>query len=89
MSGFVPDPVPSDPTEGARRALLESGAMHDAVKTAEETWDTDALRRDFEVLGFLAPFVVVRRKSDNVKGSLSFTHSPRVYFDFQPESGGK
>lgn len=75
-----------DTTEGVRRFLVESGAMHEAVKTADETWDTDALRRDFEVLGFAAPFVIVRRKSDSVKGSLSFTHSPRVYFDFQPDS---
>jgi hypothetical protein len=32
------------------------------------------------VLGFSAPFVVVRRRSDNVKGSLEFTHAPRLYF---------
>jgi hypothetical protein len=36
------------------------------------------------VIGFAAPFVVVRRKSDGVKGTLEFTHSPRVYFDFKP-----
>jgi hypothetical protein len=49
---------------------------------AKQRWDTDELRRDFEVIGFMAPFVVVRRKSDGVKGSLEFTHSPRVYFNF-------
>jgi len=49
-----------------------------------ETWDTDALRRDFEVVGFLAPYVVVARRSDGVKGTLEFTHNPRVYFDFTP-----
>jgi hypothetical protein len=26
--------------------------------------------------------VVVKRKSDGKKGSLEFTHSPRVYFNF-------
>jgi hypothetical protein len=35
-----------------------------------------------EVLGFMAPFVVVRRKSDNVKGSMEFCHSPRFYYNF-------
>jgi hypothetical protein len=47
-----------------------------------QTWDTKQLREDFTVLGFAAPFVVVRRKSDGQKGTLEFTHRPRVYFDF-------
>jgi hypothetical protein len=45
-------------------------------------WDTEALTREFEVIGFASPFVVVRRKSDGVKGSLEFTHRPRVYFNW-------
>ena len=36
----------------------------------------------FAVEGFLAPYVVVRRKSDGVRGTLTFQHSPRFYFDF-------
>lgn len=48
------------------------------------TWNTEELQRDFEVLGFQAPYVVVIRKSDGVKGSLEFIHRPRVYFSFQP-----
>ena len=44
------------------------------------TWTTETLQRDFTVLGFLAPFVVVVRKVDGVKGSLLFQHRPRVYF---------
>jgi len=50
-----------------------------------ERWDTAALQRDFEVIGFLAPFVVVRRKADGKMGTLQFTHMPRWYFDFTPE----
>lgn len=46
----------------------------------ERTWTTEQLQEEFEVLGFAAPFVVVRRKADGVKGSLRFIHSPRVYF---------
>lgn len=47
-----------------------------------QTWDTTELQRDFTVEGFCAPYVVVRRKSDNVKGTLEFTHNPRVYFNW-------
>jgi hypothetical protein len=79
----------TDPTEPARRAeqarlnavsLDRRGlqALHGAV------WDTEELRRDFEVLGFLAPFVAVRRKRDGVLGSLAFQHQPRFYFGFHP-----
>jgi len=50
----------------------------------EKTWDTQALQEDFTVVGFAAPFVVVTRKSDGVRGSLMFTHRPRLYFSFTP-----
>ena len=48
-----------------------------------QVWDTKELQEDFEVLGFGAPYVVVRRKADNVKGSLMFQHNPRFYFNFK------
>ena len=51
------------------------------------TWTTEELMRDFDVLGFQAPYVVAVRRSDNVKGTLEFIHLPRVYFDFQESSG--
>lgn len=51
----------------------------------EPTWDTSELQRDFEVLGFAAPLVVVRRRSDGVRGTLEFKHNPRVYFGWQAE----
>ena len=50
-----------------------------------QVWDTKELGKDFEVLGFMAPYVVVKRKSDSKKGSLQFTHSPRFYFNFKEE----
>ena len=36
------------------------------------------------MLGFMAPYVVVRRKSDGQRGSLMFQHDPRFYFSFDP-----
>jgi hypothetical protein len=50
----------------------------------EEQWDTTALMRDFEVNGFMAPFVMVTRRSDGAKGTLQFNHNPRVYFSWEP-----
>jgi hypothetical protein len=42
------------------------------------------LRQDFNVEGFMAACVVVRRKADGQRGSLMFQHAPRLFFNFQP-----
>jgi hypothetical protein len=81
-----------DPTEPARRErLAEINAVSGSREALEaqygQVWDTQQLARDFEVTGFLAPLVVVRRKADGVKGSLEFQHTPRFYFNFEPHEG--
>ena len=50
-----------------------------------KVWSTEELGQDFDVTGFMAPFVVVRRKSDNKKGSLEFQHRPRFYFNWKED----
>lgn len=79
----------SDPTEAVRRELVaqinaEPGSREALEASHGQVWDTNQLCKDFEVLGFMAPVVVVRRRSDGVKGSLFFQHNPRFYFDFGP-----
>jgi hypothetical protein len=80
----------NDPTEAIRRErLAEINAEPGSRKALEAqhgpVWDTQQLAQDFEVIGFLAPLVVVRRKADGVKGSLEFQHMPRFYFNFVPD----
>ncbi len=77
-----------DPTEPIRRARLAEINAEPGTREAVEAehgpvWDTAELTRDFEVIGFMAPLVVVRRKSDGVKGSLEFQQHPRLYFNFE------
>jgi hypothetical protein len=73
----------TDRTEDIRRAMIETGQpAADLAANTDQTWDTQAMQQEFEAIGFVAPFVVVRRRSDGVKGSLEFTHNPRVYFNF-------
>lgn len=79
----------ADPTESVRKELLaqindEPGSREALEQEHEKVWDTRQLGEDFDVLGFMAPVVVVRRKSDGQKGSLYFQHSPRLYFSFEP-----
>jgi hypothetical protein len=79
----------SDPTENIRRELVAeinaAPGSREAIEAEHgQVWDTQQLAEDFEVIGFLAPMVVARRRADGVKGSLFFQHSPRFYFDFSP-----
>jgi hypothetical protein len=76
-----------DPTEPIRRKRLveinaEPGGREALEAQYGQVWDTNQLGEDFEVIGFMAPYVVVRRKSDGVKGSLEFQHQPRLYWGF-------
>ena len=47
------------------------------------TYSTAELTRNFAVESFLAPLVIVNRKSDGERGTLDFQHAPRFYFNFR------
>lgn len=81
-----------DPTEPIRRAevALINSAVESENEQAERSrleklygkvWNTEELRVSFEVIGFMAPYVIARRLSDNKKMSLQFQHNPRFYFN--------
>ena len=77
----------SDETESVRKELVQQINAVPGSKEALElkhgqVWDTQQLGQDFSVLGFMAPFVAVKRKSDGAKGSLMFQHNPRYYYGF-------
>lgn len=84
----------ADHTEAIRRVLV--GAINSEVESHEEdsererleakwgqVWNTKEVQEDFEVLGFLAPFVLVREKATGKKGTMMFQHRPRFYFNFE------
>jgi len=72
----------TDNTE-ALRMVMTAVVNSNPVPEEEKQWTTSELTEEFEVLAFIAPFVVVKRKSDGVKGSLMFKDMPRVYFSWQ------
>lgn len=80
----------SDVTESIRREMVkeinhEPGSREDLEQKHGQVWDTQEMQDEFEPLGFMAPLIIVRRRSDGTKGSLKFQHSPRLYFDWSPE----
>ena len=80
----------SDPTESIRREMVAE--INSAESDREQlelqhgqVWDTDEMQADFTVVGFMAPYIVAKRKSDGVKGSLVFQHDPRLYYNFKED----
>lgn len=96
-----------DPTESTRRELVAEINANPSPKAELEAqygvgnvWTTDELSERFEVIGFMAPFAVVRERITGAaaahavvvdgrglgrKGTVEFQHSPRFYYDFRPE----
>jgi len=79
-----------DTTEQARRvrqAELNAPMSERAEleKKHGQIWDKAQLLEQFEVIGFMAPFVVVKDRKTGQRGSLEFQHGPRFYFNWLPD----
>ena len=78
-----------DPTEAFRRLRLTE--LNPGVGKAElerrhgRVWGPAGMAADFTVIGFMAPYVAVRRRADGKIGSLEFQHEPRLYFNWQED----
>jgi hypothetical protein len=78
-----------DSTEQARRELVQEVNQDTERAKLEEKYGevmtTNEMQERYSVEGFLAPFIVCRRKSDGKRGTLMFSHSPRYYFSWQED----
>jgi len=74
-------------SQAFRKAIVPEmpNELAKAQERGEQTWDSAQFLEEFTPLGFMAPFVAVVRKADGVKGSVQFTHMPRVYFGWQAD----
>lgn len=84
--------VPEELVEAQRRMLLAQ--INSRPRSREEleeaygpVYTPSELSEHYEVLGFSAPVVVVRRRDDGEVGSFFFQHHPRFYFDYTPDNG--
>jgi hypothetical protein len=80
----------SDPTENIRKQMVAELNSDDATRAGLEqkhgqVWTTHEMLEEFDALGFLSPFILVRKKDSGERGSLMFTHSPRFYFSWKAE----
>lgn len=53
-------------------------------------WNTDAMRKEFEITGFFYSIAEAVRRSDGTKGTLKFCDDidamDRYYYDFRPST---
>lgn len=66
--------------------VISEPTREDFEKAFGQVWDTTELQEDYHVKSFLAPLVIVERKSDGQRGTLDFTHRPRFYYNFRANS---
>jgi hypothetical protein len=88
----TPETNMTDETEPIRRKRLaeinaEPGSREALEAQYGKVWTTDELAEEFQVIGFMAPLCVVKRRSDGMKGSVEFQHQPRYFFNFEPHDG--
>ena len=82
-----------DKTEPIRREMIaeinaDPGSREVLEAKHGQVWTLAQVRKEFEITGFGAPLMVVRRLSDGKRGSLEFQHSPRFYFNFKLHDDG-
>lgn len=80
----------TDITEAPRRARIAELNVAAVDRRELErrhgaTWNPQELAAAFEVMGFMAPLVVVRRRADDMVGSMEFQHHPRFYFNWRED----
>jgi hypothetical protein len=74
--------IESDDAEKEQKRLQDRYGSNDV-------FTTEQIREKFEVIQFLAPFIIVKEKSSGKVGSLRFQNYPRFYFDFRYEDNTK
>lgn len=81
------DPTVADYIRKQMQVILNEDALprEELERRHGQVWDTDELKKDFVIIGFGAPFVIVSRKSDGTEGSLLFQHGPRFYWGFKED----
>ena len=73
-----------DETETIRRARVAELADTHRAQLEEaygQVYTLEELQKEYDIIGFAAPLVVVINKITAEKGSFEFTHLPRYYFN--------
>ncbi len=93
---FVAVVDPKDLASRQRMVDLELKQMRQAMDQTQRTreeleaidtpvYDTTQVEERYEVLGFRAPFAIVRERATGLNGSMLFQNHPRYFFSFRSD----
>ena len=57
-------------------------ALQNQYDGVQDIYTTNEATTKYEFIGFMAPFAMVKDRATGIKGTLQFTHRPRLYFNF-------
>jgi len=69
-------------------ALYDSRLVRHRLETIYgygNVWTKEELEEQFEILGFMGPFCVVRDRLSGKLGSVEFQRQPGLYFDYRED----
>ena len=58
-------------------------ALQNQYEGIQDIYTTKEATDKYEFIGFMSPFALVKDRATGVKGTLEFTHRPRLYFNFK------
>ena len=67
----------------AKEEMTDEEIVAGIRKKHPDACNTKELGERSEVRGFMAPYVAVTRKSDDVQGTMQFLHNPRIDYGFE------
>jgi hypothetical protein len=65
-----------------RKIVPPSKSREELEQQWGKTWDTSEVAREVVITSIISNEVVVRRKSDNRVGKLTFQNDPLLYYNF-------
>ena len=70
------------PLRRIERELLQAPTPREDLERYGEVWDENEFSQVFENLGYRPPFVLVRNRQNDDRGTVLFQNTPRLYFGY-------
>lgn len=66
------------------KIVVEPKTREELERLHGRVWSQQEIAREFIIVSIVGLTVIVRRKADDVVGSLDYQNAPRLYYNFRP-----
>jgi hypothetical protein len=66
------------------KIVVEPKTREELERLYGRVWSQQEIAAEYVITGIVGLTVIVRRKADDVVGSLDYQNAPRLYYNFQP-----